>query len=213
MHSKINKSDYQMNRGFTLIEAFVAIAVLMIAIVGPLALFSRAIGDATSVKNQMIAYYLAQEGLELAINKLDSNRTTEEGVMVTKKKNEWLKGLESCDNAYCIIYYDISSSDSGVLAEGNDNRKLRIDKNLNPPNPLYNYNEYNEIGQQTNQTIFSRTVRIESKGAGGITQVGDTTLNGNGDDSYLSELEITSEVKYKEKGVDKTVTLKTIISN
>lgn len=203
-----------MNRGFTLIEAFVAIAVLMIAIVGPLALFSRAIGDATSVKNQMIAYYLAQEGLELAINKLDSNRTTGEGVMETKKKGDWLKGLESCDNtdsnnSGCIIYYDFSPSDPGVLAEGNDNRKLRIDKNPNPSNPLYNYKEYNEIGQQTNQTIFSRTVRIEATGAGEITKVGDTPTN----DSYLSELMITSEVKYKEKGVDKTVTLKTIISN
>jgi len=59
--------------GFTLIETFVAITILMIAILGPLGLLAKAFSDANYVRNQIIATQLAQEGIELVVARRDRN--------------------------------------------------------------------------------------------------------------------------------------------
>lgn len=51
--------------GFSLIETLVAIAILLIAIVGPLAIVSRSFEGAVFARQQVQASFLAQEGLEL----------------------------------------------------------------------------------------------------------------------------------------------------
>ncbi|OHA60586.1 MAG: hypothetical protein A2556_00260 [Candidatus Vogelbacteria bacterium RIFOXYD2_FULL_44_9] len=55
------------NRGFTMIEAFVAITVLLVAVLGPLTLITRAIIDGNYAKYQVTASFLMQEGLDLAV--------------------------------------------------------------------------------------------------------------------------------------------------
>jgi len=59
--------------GFTLVEALVAIAILLTAVVGPISL----IGDATHKlyysRDRLIALSLAQEGIEVVRQKRDSN--------------------------------------------------------------------------------------------------------------------------------------------
>lgn len=59
-------------KGFSLIETFVAITILLIAVLGPMTLFSSVISDGIFAKNQVTAFYLAQEGLELAIAERNS---------------------------------------------------------------------------------------------------------------------------------------------
>lgn len=59
--------------GFTLIETFVAVTILTIAIIGPLQIFSQSIADATYSKYQVTAFYLAAEGLDAVVNKKDNN--------------------------------------------------------------------------------------------------------------------------------------------
>lgn len=54
--------------GFTLIETFVAIVVLTIAVLGPMTLLSRALQDSRYIKDQITATFLAQEGVELLIH-------------------------------------------------------------------------------------------------------------------------------------------------
>ena len=51
-------------RGFTLIESLVAVAIVAIAVSGPIYAASRAIITAQVVHDQLVASYLAQEGLE-----------------------------------------------------------------------------------------------------------------------------------------------------
>lgn len=51
-------------RGFTLIETLVAIAILAIAVAGPLVAASRALVAAQLSRDQLVASYLAQEGIE-----------------------------------------------------------------------------------------------------------------------------------------------------
>lgn len=85
--------------GFTLVEALVAIAILITAVVGPISL----IGDATHKlyysRDRLIALNLAQEGIEVARQKRDSNMLG--GVVA------WNNGLANGDYT---IYGDVSST-------------------------------------------------------------------------------------------------------
>jgi len=58
--------------GFTLIETLVAIAILMIAIAGPLTVANQALTSALGSRNAMIATYLAQDGMESLKNIKDN---------------------------------------------------------------------------------------------------------------------------------------------
>lgn len=60
---KFNKQN-----GFTLVEALVAISILMIAIASPMALAQKGLSTATQTKDQMIAAFLAQDAIEAVKN-------------------------------------------------------------------------------------------------------------------------------------------------
>ena len=59
------------DKGFTLIETMVAITVLMTAIVGPMEIASKSLLSAYYARDQITAYYLAQEGVEYLRNERD----------------------------------------------------------------------------------------------------------------------------------------------
>ena len=99
-----------MKKGFTLIETFVAITILMIVVLGPMSLLSNALRDSRYVRDETIATYLAQEGVELVIdyrnNHLSDNLTdsvSELSDLLTKLNcsGEKLKLDESGDSYQC----------------------------------------------------------------------------------------------------------------
>ncbi len=57
--------------GFTLLEALVAISILMVAVVAPITIAQKGLSSAVYSKNQMIASYLAQDAIEYIKNKRD----------------------------------------------------------------------------------------------------------------------------------------------
>lgn len=59
--------------GFTLIETIVAIAVLVMAVGGPLTLAARTLRVAQDAKNEFIASQMAVEGMEVIHNMRDNN--------------------------------------------------------------------------------------------------------------------------------------------
>jgi type II secretory pathway pseudopilin PulG len=92
----MNKTNY--NSGFTIVETLVAIAILMIAISGPLSISSKSLTAALYAKDQMIASYLAQETIEYVTNLRDNNI----GVDPVKPYLDQLdtcvgKGNDACD--------------------------------------------------------------------------------------------------------------------
>ena len=52
------------SRGYSLIEALVAIAVLMLALVGPITIAAKSLQSMFFAREQVTALYLAQEGIE-----------------------------------------------------------------------------------------------------------------------------------------------------
>jgi len=80
-----------INKGFTLVETMVAIAILMIAILGPMDIASSGLRDSMFARDQATAYYLAQEGIEYIRYVRDYN--------FLKKSPDWLTGLTNCEDS------------------------------------------------------------------------------------------------------------------
>jgi prepilin-type N-terminal cleavage/methylation domain-containing protein len=96
-------------KGFTLIESLVAITVLMLVISGASTAVSQGISSYTYSKNQITAFYLAQEGIEHVRNMRDQNGLT--GV-------HWLRGFAETPSDPCffgrVCQVGLSSVDSGI---------------------------------------------------------------------------------------------------
>jgi type II secretory pathway pseudopilin PulG len=67
------KFNLNLSKGFTLIETFVAITILMIIVLGPMSLLSNALKDSRHIGDQLAADYLAQEGVELMMAERNQN--------------------------------------------------------------------------------------------------------------------------------------------
>lgn len=76
-------NNLTIKKGFTLMEAIVAIFVITAGIVGVSSLVAQTISSATFSKDKLIAAYLAQEGIEIVRNIRDTN---------------WLEGAPSWDD-------------------------------------------------------------------------------------------------------------------
>ncbi len=109
----------KLSAGFTLVEALVAISILLIAVVEPLSLTANSVSNANFAKDQITAFYLAQEGIEFIRNKRDSN-------YLNDANGNWLSGLDTCkhdpgpnglieltggsDDIYHICTFDVTNS-------------------------------------------------------------------------------------------------------
>jgi len=69
MYFKFNKKG--IKNGFTLVEALVAISILMVAVVTPMTIAQKGLGSANYSKDQMTAAFLAQDALEFIKNQRD----------------------------------------------------------------------------------------------------------------------------------------------
>src|SRR6185369_6180494 len=85
--------------GFTIIETLVAIAILMIAIAGPLTVAQKGLTSSIYARDQMIASYLAQDAIEYVKNVRDSDKLAGQG---------WLSSFDSnsghdCETFTCTV--------------------------------------------------------------------------------------------------------------
>lgn len=119
-------------KGFTLIETLVAIAVLTISIIGPFTIASKGMTSAIFARDQITAFYLAQESVEYIRNIRDENNLND---------NNWLTGLDNCiGNNICTI--DINEDNINNIIKkciSDSCPVLKYDENTN----FYNYSTGN----------------------------------------------------------------------
>ena len=143
-------SNIKHKQGFTLVETFVAIVILTIAVIGPLSLLSKAITDGNFAKNQITAYYLAQEGLEMVVNIRDRN--------LIARGTGWLSGLESCMGQFCAM--DFIGS---ILDCGEDEECYRLSQE--PNKKMYLIQGGNFRGS-LDPSLFYRKIKIDQVDGG-----------------------------------------------
>lgn len=90
---KSTKKVSRKKSGFTLIEALIAISILMIALASPLTLAQKGIAAAELSKDQMTASFLAQDGIEAVKNIRDQTAVSAPS---DGSVTNWLSGLGSC---------------------------------------------------------------------------------------------------------------------
>lgn len=83
-------------RGFTLIETLVAVSVLLISLTGPLSIATQSLNSAYYARDQITAFYLAQEAVEYVRAVRDENYLRNRG---------WLTGLNNCIDTKCTINF------------------------------------------------------------------------------------------------------------
>ncbi|MBX4195657.1 prepilin-type N-terminal cleavage/methylation domain-containing protein [Candidatus Parcubacteria bacterium] len=87
------KINTKKEKGFTLVESLIAISILVLAVTGAFAAAQNGISSAIFSKDQIVAFYLAQEGVEIVRNRRDQNGLT---------GANWLSGIanagDPCNN-------------------------------------------------------------------------------------------------------------------
>lgn len=94
MFYKKVKNNISSKKAFTLIETMVAISILLISVVGPLEIASKGLFSAMYAKEEITAFYLAQEGVELIKNVRDSNYLVD--AYTATGNTNWLSKVSEC---------------------------------------------------------------------------------------------------------------------
>lgn len=171
---------HNSKKGFTLIEAIVAIGVISIGFVGSLVLLSRASSQAIALKDRVVAAHIAEEGIEVARNIRDTNWL---------KGRDWLFGLiepieaPSGTEISGVLNYDSSAIDDSDQSESR--------KCLNWNGSFY---KHAVAPAYACSTSFKRQITLTKK---------EEIISGQN----ISYLEIKSTVYWKEKGIVKNLTV------
>lgn len=149
------KNSHSKNSGFTLIETFVAITILLIAVLGPLTILSRSIVTSTFVKNEVTAYYLGQSAIEDVISYQKSANI--ENILT----DQWLGDLvDDCsrDNGGlgCTVNTEPTGTFDVSISKCNlTNRNCDFVKRVNRSNPNSHINDDPEEGNKYNDGVYS----------------------------------------------------------
>jgi len=130
-------------KGFTLIEVITVLFVISLGMVGVLSLIMQNIKSQSLNKNTLIAYQLAQEGVELIRQVRDSNWIN---------ARYWRTNLSHIHSLYYMDYLDSVPNDAHNRYDGN----LVQDSN----------GFYHNDPSMSSTGIFSRLIRIDNSGNG-----------------------------------------------
>lgn len=99
----------KISSGFTLLETLVAISILTLSISGAFTAAQSGLSSAILARDQIVAFQLAQEAVEVVHNLRDNN---------TYLKQDWLEGLQQCINADCFVNIKDATTPLGVCTDG-----------------------------------------------------------------------------------------------
>lgn len=136
-----------MRKGFTLVEALIAISILIIGILSGFILVTRALYNVSVIQDRLTASFLAQEGIELVRNIRDTNYVK----VLNNQSANWRDGLSE-DGCYTIENY--------LYSEGN----IRLNKITCGNGPYLKYNSFTNLYNYSEGDItpFYREIKIET---------------------------------------------------
>lgn len=185
------------NSGFTLIETLVAVLVLVLGLLGPLALAAQSISAGRLSRNRLIAANLAQEGIELVRNLRDEN-------IIVQAPWQGLRDIDTCENGNINCLQPSASPymiDFVKPVVASDDKKLAS----HDGDPLYlesiggcscsSYVETLSLGAE--KTVFTRKIFIELAPA----------------DLNTGPMIVRSVVSWTQLGVDRVVELRAELYN
>ena len=157
---QIQDSRYRVNplRGFTLVESMVAISILSLAVTGPLLIAQKGVGSAIYARDQITAFYLAQEAVEYIRNVRDSNRIEEVPWLSSLGECSVVSGTERCHiDAQHSDFKTVDAITSCTGAVSNPCGKLAFYKN--GVDAYYGYG----IGPNWTPTQYTREIFIDNR--------------------------------------------------
>ncbi|MES2059879.1 MAG: prepilin-type N-terminal cleavage/methylation domain-containing protein [Patescibacteria group bacterium] len=196
-------------KGFTLIETLVAITILLLSIVGPLQIAAQALFSAFYSREEITAYYLAEESIEYIKNARDTRFLVDvfnsDGTPVDG--GAWLYGLDEC-------VADPSSGQTGCRVDatksfiGDPDAIVSCMNSAPCPNMLFNQNtgiwSYNSSDPSAVPSRFNRTVVI-------IPQSNNGTPTNN--EEALIEATVTWTSSSGFGAANRKVTVKALMTN
>lgn len=145
------RSRERLDPGFTVIESLVAVSILVLAVIGTTSAIQSGISSYILSKNQVTAFYLAQEGFEHIRNLRDEN---------ILRGRDWLTGVaeDSSDPCYsgggvtkaCIVNPIVGAAPIECDGGPGSCPRLRLDETLG----FYGYD------LSWPETIFRREIVI-----------------------------------------------------
>ena len=146
--------------GFTIIESLVALAILSLSLMPMLVVVTMSSRIATSVKNNLVAAMLAQEGIEVVRAIRDTNwlngRAFYIGLNEDAETGTTKDGLVQYDTANSLMPYDASA-------------KLYVDNNSG----IYSYD--NNSG--SSPTLFTRKISVTKISNAELKIISEITWN------------------------------------
>ena len=161
------QTHMQQAKGFTLIEGLAAIAILTSAIIAPMSIAQQGLRATFIARDQIIAFYLAQEAVEYLRVSRDSNKLS------GGDWADWLDEISDCQSPdHCLIdlfkqsgqYWPSSESNQRIDVCGGSPCNLIYDTALG----LYGYNF---AGTNSVATRFVRDVIVTPLASGNEVQV------------------------------------------
>lgn len=155
----INK--FKNNKGFTILESIVAIAILSLSVSGAFSAVQQSLSQATIAKDEVKAFYLAQEAIEIIRNKRDANQLNK---ILNDPSFSWLNGIAKDPGDPCY-FNKICRVDaiSALPVRCGDTWDTCPVLNQNQTTFLYSYNAGDPA------TNFKREIQIEQISADEIT--------------------------------------------
>lgn len=151
------KSALNNERGFTILETLVAIFILTISLTGPLSFAQSGLRSAYLARDQITAFFLAQDAIETIKNMRDQNKL-DQIAAGGGSVPDWLSGLEACapDDAAQPCSIDTTEPVPSVNAcvSGNECGPLYFDEQ-------YGLFTYDTIGNET--SLFTRTIYLHEE--------------------------------------------------
>lgn len=177
--------------GLTLIESLVAITVLLVGVLGPLSIAAQGIGDGIFARNQLAANYLAQEALEIVVNRryelvrqYQYLPAPEGGVSIFSTDSELNNCLTAGPDDYCAV----DAAGGTISICGEDNEYLDCQLVFDAVSGLYQP-AAGVSAPNRRSPIFTRKLRLELVG--------------------LDQLKATVTVEWLNKDIPRSLTIVT----